>query len=461
MSYNKETGMYEGFIYKIYNDVNDKIYIGQTILTVSLRWSSHKAQVKKHTSTDKLHNAMEKHGIDSFYIQEIGKYIAKTRESLIELLDEKEKYYIEQYDSYYNGYNATKGGRDGVDHQRRPVIRYSLIGEEIDRYESVEELKTEFDTVSTIYDCCANNCKYAYGSIWRYEDSQFDIPKLSDDEIREATIRYLALNPIDKYDYKGNKLKTYKNINDVLEHENVTRAKLIKVCTGRSVYVGTDIYRFSCDSFDTYRTYKEKPKLVEQYDLEGNFIRVFESARAASRSIGSNGTNVTEVCNGHQKTAGGYMWKYVEDNSPLPDLEHNAHCKEVYQYSKNGELIKIHSSIQDAAKETGLSVTTISKQALGQVQSICSDYVFGFCELSIDEVIQKTKNKNSKIVYQYNLNNEFIAKYESIKEAGKCFTSSNANISIGACCRKIKKTAYGYKWYFEDDPNRPENKIAS
>jgi hypothetical protein len=28
-----------------------------------------------------------------------------------DLLDEKEIYYIAQYDSYYNGYNSTKGGQ--------------------------------------------------------------------------------------------------------------------------------------------------------------------------------------------------------------------------------------------------------------------------------------------------------------------------------------------------------------
>ena len=41
MSFNKETGLYEGYIYKIVNDVNDKIYIGQTRRTVEERWNYH------------------------------------------------------------------------------------------------------------------------------------------------------------------------------------------------------------------------------------------------------------------------------------------------------------------------------------------------------------------------------------------------------------------------------------
>ena len=41
MSYNKETGMYEGYIYKIVNDINGKIYIGQTRRDVDTRFKEH------------------------------------------------------------------------------------------------------------------------------------------------------------------------------------------------------------------------------------------------------------------------------------------------------------------------------------------------------------------------------------------------------------------------------------
>ena len=51
MSYNKETGMYEGYIYKIWNDVNDKIYIGQTRVSVNKRWVMHKSDTKLNKDT--------------------------------------------------------------------------------------------------------------------------------------------------------------------------------------------------------------------------------------------------------------------------------------------------------------------------------------------------------------------------------------------------------------------------
>ena len=42
MAYNKETGMYEGFIYIIMNDINpEQVYIGQTTGTPNQRWTGH------------------------------------------------------------------------------------------------------------------------------------------------------------------------------------------------------------------------------------------------------------------------------------------------------------------------------------------------------------------------------------------------------------------------------------
>ena len=65
MSYNKETGMYEGYIYKVTNDVNDKVYIGQTIRTVEQRFNQHIKDSKKRDCY--FHRAMNKYGCEHFF----------------------------------------------------------------------------------------------------------------------------------------------------------------------------------------------------------------------------------------------------------------------------------------------------------------------------------------------------------------------------------------------------------
>lgn len=138
-------------------------------------------------------------------------------------------------------------------------------------------------------------------------------------------IRYYSLLPIDKYDYKGNLLKTYKNIEEAHINENVSKRELVKCCTGNKVYVGIDVYRFHHESFDAYKTYREKPKLVEQYDYDGNFIAVYESVRKAAQTLGVNYQSIAGACSGIEKTAYGYLWKYVENDLIIPDFVHNGH----------------------------------------------------------------------------------------------------------------------------------------
>lgn len=49
---------------------------------------------------------------------------------------------------------------------------------------------------------------------------------------------------------------------------------------------------------------------VLQYDLQGNFIKRFPSAREAERQMSNGRIHITECCNGFCQTAGGYKWYY-------------------------------------------------------------------------------------------------------------------------------------------------------
>ena len=106
-----------GYIYKISNDINDKVYIGQTRQPLHQRWSMHKQHSK--TKPNLLYRAMRKYGIEHFSIE----IIEECDENL---LNEREVYWINFYDSYHRGYNMTIGGEQGSD-GRPPIFQEQIL----------------------------------------------------------------------------------------------------------------------------------------------------------------------------------------------------------------------------------------------------------------------------------------------------------------------------------------------
>lgn len=111
----KRSCLIMAYIYKIVNDINEKVYIGKTMNSISERWREHLSDMNKIKNEKRpLYNAMRKYGSDHFSIEEIEK-------CNLEDLNQKERYWIEYYNSYKYGYNATLGG-DGKAYADTTVI---------------------------------------------------------------------------------------------------------------------------------------------------------------------------------------------------------------------------------------------------------------------------------------------------------------------------------------------------
>lgn len=103
------------YIYKITNKINDKCYIGKTERTIEIRWREHLKNIYSLNEYDKpLYRAIRKYGIENFYIEKIEEVDAS-------ILNERESYWIEYFQSFKKGYNATSGG-DG-----KRYLDYELI----------------------------------------------------------------------------------------------------------------------------------------------------------------------------------------------------------------------------------------------------------------------------------------------------------------------------------------------
>lgn len=93
-------------IYKITNQINNKVYIGLTTCSLKYRWAKHITESKNINNTKHLYKSMRKYGIENFTIEEID----STND--FKELGRLERYYIQQYNSTNPnlGYNLTHGG---------------------------------------------------------------------------------------------------------------------------------------------------------------------------------------------------------------------------------------------------------------------------------------------------------------------------------------------------------------
>ena len=128
------------YIYKITNDINGKVYVGKTEHSIERRFKKHcRDRLKRRCEKRPLYSAMNKYGIEHFHVE----LIESTNNP-----NEREAFWIDKFNSYHNGYNATKGG-DG-----KSYLNYDLI---IRRYLEVQniaevsrELNIDRTTISNI-----------------------------------------------------------------------------------------------------------------------------------------------------------------------------------------------------------------------------------------------------------------------------------------------------------------------
>ena len=101
-------------IYMITNDVNSKVYVGQTTKSLANRIQNHKNSMVSGVDTH-LYRAMRLYGWNKFHFH----VIAETHDQ--DTLNELEQYYIAKYNSIQEGYNMAPGG--AINTMSSPVVK--------------------------------------------------------------------------------------------------------------------------------------------------------------------------------------------------------------------------------------------------------------------------------------------------------------------------------------------------
>lgn len=146
-------------IYIIKNSLNNKVYIGQSV-NIEGRWLAHISSainIKKQDSQVNLHKAMRELGIQNFYYEIL-------EQCEYNQLNEKEIYYIKQYDSYINGYNMSEGGFNHIGENNPRAI---LSEEDVYNIRELYKMCVPFREVYNLYKNTIS--KRGLQKVWHYE----------------------------------------------------------------------------------------------------------------------------------------------------------------------------------------------------------------------------------------------------------------------------------------------------
>lgn len=284
------------YIYKATNRINGKSYIGQTVDYRSRVWQHQRCYEKEKC---KFHDAIQEFGFDNFDWE-----ILKTCESKKEA-NQSERYYIEYYNSYRNGYNENKGGVGG--HNAVPVVCLSLSGEFVKRYDSAADAEKDgFNNVNVIL-CCKNKLHTCKNHLFMFEE----------DYLKHGAKKYKkpeskCMKPVIQCDMNGNFINEFKSAQQAAIETRTRRTSIVGVLTGKyksaNGFIFTYKENFPIKNIEEHH-HKKKGKKVAQIDPKtGLIIKVFDRISDAGKELGVNYKVIHKVVDMPDRTAYGYKW---------------------------------------------------------------------------------------------------------------------------------------------------------
>jgi len=308
-------------IYCIFNKVNHKRYIGQSV-NIKARWSKHKRSLTKKTySGDNRHltNAWHKYGEENFDF-----FILET--CLESELDVYETFWVDYYEATNpaKGYNKTQGGKYNYNIQYDREINPIKYGED-----SNYHILSEHDVRQIIkrFECGDSSASIAkqYNvsrksitnirnhKMWAYLTQGLNLKQ--SDFCNTHTFEDNHAKAVDMYTIDGVYIKTFTSINQASEELKCKNSNISKVCYGQNISIRGYVFRFRDCAFDSLKIQKTlRSSPVEQYDLNWNHIQSYQSITEARKKTGIQ--SIDYALTNSKRTAGGYHW--LRKGSILP-----------------------------------------------------------------------------------------------------------------------------------------------
>ena len=281
-------------IYKATSKTTGKIYIGQTKQTLKERINQHNSHAFNSQSNYHFHNAIRKYGPNDFQYEIIEDNINSA-----ELLNEREKYWIEFYDSYNNGYNSTLGGDGRITRDDEAILKLFLEGK-------------------TTKEICGIT-KHSRNTVYK----SYKIQNLSkqNNQRKNHSTSLRCSKKVEQYDLFGNFVKSFHSASECSKY-GYQQSAVSSVCRQEQLSAYGYLWKYSEDNrsiaewVERYNKKKNsgKPKKrIKQLDINKQELQIFNSAAEAARFLGKE--DKSNICRAARKGAKayGYYWEYIQN----------------------------------------------------------------------------------------------------------------------------------------------------
>lgn len=124
--------------------------------------------------------------------------------------------------------------------------------------------------------------------------------------------------------------------------------------------------------------------------------------------------------------------------------------KGIVMLTLSGYYIKEFRNTVEAGKFLNIPNIAISEVVRG-IRKTCKGYRFIYKEEWLkNPILKRIVSGNTTEISQYDLLDNYLRDFLSLKEAEIFLVKKGANANISACCKGNKNSAYGYKWKYKN-----------
>ena len=286
------------YIYKATNKINGKSYVGQTCDFHSRVWQHQRCYEKEDCD---FHRAIKEFGFDNFSWEIIETCESEDRAC------ELEKYYIEKFNTYRDGYNMTKGGKGAPYHNARAVVLLTLDGQYIKRYDSAMDAEIDgFHNADVLLNCKGKR-RQTKGYMFMFED-EYESNGAKTYRKPEPN----GMRSIIQCDMEGNFIQKFKSLQEAASITGTNRTTISGVLSNTYKSANGYIFVYEEDfpikDLSIYKKRKKGRKIAQVDAKSGEIIRVFDRISEAGEYLGVNYKAIHKVIDKEGRTAYGYKW---------------------------------------------------------------------------------------------------------------------------------------------------------